>query len=349
MTDLLKNALKRSSQKTLFTETQDWPEKAILYTLAKNGPMTLADIVKTTSSFGEWEANHYTIKRRFKGLKNHLSLIDYEFVKQKEPEKRKPGKKGKIYYLTTKGFLASLSSGLSIDKIDIFKKYTIFLKDLLDRKIDYKGDYAGYDSTLNEDEKQKILQIFVSHIKLQIAVFLIWHEANEISIRKKRKSYWYIEDFFNSHNEFVYQEFPMMLEKKLELEYREILREYFVTSKIIHGLAELGGSKNKKIRDNVNKMLPFVFNWYRYFFQLQIKNPIGKPYDITKIQSYIQSRPEYGIDIEFEGKQGRMTKIQPDIKETTNKKLEDILGNKIQINKIWNKKHDKKQLSDIFA
>ena len=47
-------------------------------------------------------------------------------------------------------------------------------------------------------------------------IFLIWNEANDISIRKKRNSNWHIEDFFNTHNEFIYKEFPMELDKKRE-------------------------------------------------------------------------------------------------------------------------------------
>jgi len=347
--DLTKNALKRASQRALLTEKPDLPEKAILYALAKKSPQTLADLEKTTSSFGEWEANHYTIKRRFKGLKNHLSMIDYEFVKEGKPEKRKPGKYGKVYHLTTKGFLASLSLGLPTDKIDIFKKYTIFLRDLLDRKIKYIGTEAGFDSTLDEDEKEKILQIFVSYIKLQIAVFLFWHEANEMSIRKKRHSDWYIEDFFNSHNEFIYKKFPMLLEKRRELEYRETLQDYFTTSKILHGIIEFTSEENKKIGDNVKMIFPFVGRWYRYFDQLQMSNPIGKQYDVEKIPSLVLSRPEYGIDIEFEGKAGRKTRIHPNIRNKVSNELENILGKKIPIKEIWNVKLERKNLINPLA
>jgi hypothetical protein len=349
LTDLLKNTLNRASQKTLLGENPDLPEKAILYALAKKGPMTLAELEKTTSSFGNWEANHYTIKRRFKGLKNHLSLIDYEYVKERKPDIRKPGKYGKVYCLTTKGFLASLAVGIPIDKIDIFKKYTKFLSYLLDRKIKYIGTDAGYDSTLNNKEKQKILHLFTSHIKLQIAVFLIWHEANETSIRKKRDSGWHIENFFNSHDEFIYQEFPMLLEDKIKLEYREILRDYFATSKILQGIMESTSNKNKKIRDNVNMLISFVYDWHKYFDELQMNNPIGEPYDVKKMPAMILSRPEYGIDIEFEGEAGKKTKIHPDIRNKASKELEDIIGEEIQINKIWNTRLDKKQLSDILA
>jgi len=108
------------------TETPDNREKAILFALAKNGPQSLADLVKTLSTFGGWEVDRNTIKRRLDGLANHISLIDFEFVKEKDPEVRKPGKSGKIYYLTTKGFLAAFSTGLTFERMDIFKKIYSF-------------------------------------------------------------------------------------------------------------------------------------------------------------------------------------------------------------------------------
>jgi hypothetical protein len=353
-TDFPKSALniaKRASERILLTESPDIPEKAILYALAKNGPMSLVDLVETISTYGDWEANHYTIKRRIKGLANHISLNNYEFVKEREPEIRKQGKYGKIYCLTTKGFLSAFSTGLSFERMDMFKKYTTFLNEILDRKIKYIGNDSGFDSSLDENTKQKILDIITRYIKYQIIVFLIWHEANETSIRKKRNSNWYIEDFFRTHDEFIYQEFPTSLEKKLREEYREILREYFTCSKIIHGLDEFTLSKDtssKKIRDNFRMINPFVFEWYLYFDELQMRNSIGKQYDIKKIPSLVLSRPEFGIDIEYHGKPGQMKLIQPDIKKKTNDELKQMLRQEIQIDKIW-KNHHKKQLSELFA
>ena len=181
---------KRASGRILLEKPPDIPEKAILYTLAKNGSMSLVDLVKTIKNYGDWEANHYTIKRRIKGFRNQISFIDYEFLKEREPEVRKPGKYGKIYCLTTKGFLAAFSTGLSFERMDIFKKYTAFLNEVLNRKIKYIGNDAGFDSSLDDKTKQKILDIIIRYIKYQILVFLIWHEANEVSIRKKRNSNW---------------------------------------------------------------------------------------------------------------------------------------------------------------
>ena len=208
----------RRASERILSESDDNPEKAILYTLANNGPQSLAKIVKTLSTFGDWEVDRNTIKRRLDGQSNHISLVGYEFVKEKDPEIRKAGKSGKVYYLTTKGFLAAFSTGLSFERMDIFKKYTKFLDEILKRKIKNIGIDAGFDSSLDDETQQKMLDIITRYIKYQILVFLIWHEANETSIRKKRNSSWYIEEFFKNHNEFIHQEFPMRLEEKLENE-----------------------------------------------------------------------------------------------------------------------------------
>ena len=342
----------RASEHIFLTETPDNPEKAILYTLAKNGPMSLVALVKTLSIFGGWEVDRNTIKRRLDGLTNHISLIDYEFVKEMEPEVRKPGKPGKIYCLTTKGFLAAFSTGLSFERMGIFKKYTTFLDELLKRKITSIGIDNGFDSTLDDKTKQKILDTITRFIKYQIMIFLIWHETNETSIRKKRNSNWYIEEFFKNNNEYIHQEFPMLLPEKLENEYKEILREYFTCSKILQGLDEFTSFQDnlsKKIKYHFEMIRSFVFEWYLYFDKLQTVNPIGKPYDIKKMPSIVLSRPEFGIDIEYEGKHKHKKIIQPNIKNKTSEKLEEILGEEIPINTIWKKPHDKKYMINQFS
>ena len=346
------NIAYRASKRIFLTEIPDNPEKAILYTLAKNGPMSLIELERAISIYGGWEATRHTIKRRLDGLANHISMIGYEFVKEKNPEVRKAGKSGKMYYLTTKGFLAALSTGLSFERMDIFKKYRAFLDELLKRKIKSIGIDAAFDATLDDKTKQKILDTITRYIEYQIMIFLIWHEANEISIRKKRNLDWYIEDFFKNHNEYIHQGFPMSLPEKLENEYKEILREYFTCSKILQGLDEFTSFQDnlsKKIKYHFEMIRSFVFEWYLYFDKLQTVNPIGKPYDIKKMPSIVLSRPEFGIEIEYYGKHGHKKIIQPDIKKKASKELEEILGEEIPIKTIWKKPHDKKYMINQFS
>ena len=89
--------------------------------------------------------------------------------------------------------------------------------------------------------------------------------------------------------------------------------------------------------------------WYLYFDELQMRNSIGKPYDIKKIPSLVLSRPEFGIDIEYYGKFGHKRKIQPDIKSKTSDELKQILRQEILIDNIWRKPHNKEHLTNPFA
>jgi len=110
---------------------------------------------------------------------------------------------------------------------------------------------------------------------------------------------------------------------------------------------------SKKTRDrlqvNFQMMKPFVFEWYRYFDKLQMISPVDKPYDIKKIPSFRINPPEFGLDIEFEGKPKHKRKIQPDIKNKASEELEQILRQEIPINTIWKKPHDKKYMINQFS
>lgn len=332
------NIVKSSCRKVLLSKEEDVVEEAILNTLSREGTLSLTKLVKTIENYGGWEAKRNSIKRRIDGQENHPSLIDYEFIKERKPEKRKPGKYGKEYCLTTKGFLASLATKhLSFDRTYMFKKYVTFLDNYLDDKIKHIGNDADFDSTLDIETKNMLLDVITNYIKNQITVFLIWHEANEISIRKRRKVKEYIEDFISTHNEYIHQEFPMMLDKKQEEEYRHVLRKYFESSKILHSLIELptDDTHSKKINIKLKMISSFVFKWYLYFDELQMKNPIGEDYNIRNTHAGVLSRPEYGIDIEYYGMFGHKRKIQPDLKLEAENKVQQILKKKISITDIW--------------
>ena len=144
----------------------------------------------------------------------------------------------------------------------------------------------------------------------------------------------------------------MLLEEKLENEYKEILREYFTCSKILQGLDEFTSFQDnlsKKIKYHFEMIRSFVFEWYLYFDKLQTINPIGKPYDIKRMPSIVLSRPEFGIDIEYYGKPGHKRMIQPDIKNKAIEELGQILKQEISINTIWKKPHDKKYMINQFS
>lgn len=81
------NIVKRSSRKTLLPKEEDIVEEAILNTLSREGTLSLTKLVKTIENYGDWEAKRNSIKRRIDGQEKYLSLLDYEFIKERKPEK----------------------------------------------------------------------------------------------------------------------------------------------------------------------------------------------------------------------------------------------------------------------
>ena len=330
-------------------------ELGILFALAEQGPQILTSLAKTTGTFGPWEATRWAVKRRMKGTKNNLSLIEYEYVSERQHDSRISGKDGVWYCLTIKGFMASLSTDkIFIENSYLFKKYKQFIIDLLERKIQLFGQNTNIDTGLTVDEKTYFKYILMQYIKYQIYIFLIWHEANEMELRKKINTNWYFVNFFENFNEFTSQEFPKLLDKKRTKEYIEILREYFVIVKIIHGIEYFTDKKNnvsKKTRErlqiNFQMIKPFVFEWYRYFDKLQMISPVDKPYDIKKIPSFSIYPPEYGLDIEYEGMHRYKKLIKPDLKEIAKSELFKILKKQdLPIDEIWKKTHKEKYQKD---
>ena len=346
------NIGQRTSKKLFDPQNE---ELGIFYALAEHGPQILTSLAKTTGKFGPWEATRWVVNRRMKGIKNNLSLIEYEYVSERQHDSRIRGKDGVRYCLTIKGFMASLSTEkIFIENSYLFKKYKHFISDLLEREIKLFGQNANIDTELTDDEKKYFENIFMQYIKYQIYIFLIWHEANEIVLRKKINTDWYFVNFFENFNEFISQEFPKLVDKDRTKEYIEILREYFVISKILHGIEYFTDTKNnvsKKVRErlqvNFQMMKPFVFEWYRYFDKLQMISPVDKPYDIKKIPSFRIHPPEYGLDIKYEGRHGYKNLIKPDLREITKSELSKILKEQdLPINEIWKKTHKEKYQKD---
>ena len=348
------NISQRASKKLFNLQNE---EMGIFYSLANNGPQILTSLAKDTEKFGTWEATRWTVKRRMKGTKNNLSLIKYEYVSKRKHDSRIRGKDGELYCLTIKGFLASLSiEKIFIENSYMFKKYKKFISDLLKRKIQLIGQNINRETELTVDERKYLKDIFMQYIKYQIYIFLIWHEVNEIGLRKKINTYWYFVDFFENFENFITQKFPKLIDEQRTKEYIEIIREYLVISKIIHGIeyfTDTGNNVGKKAREriqiNFDMTKPFVFEWYRYFDKLQTISPVDKPYNIKKIPSFIIYPPEYGVDIEYEGMPGHKKLIKPDLKEVAKNELSKILKEQdLPINEIWNKTHKEKYQKDRF-
>jgi len=304
-------------------------ELGIFSALAPKGLQVLSSFTKVTSSYGEWEANRWAVKRRMEGTKNNMSLIKCEYISKRQHDTRIRGKDGEMYCLTTKGFMATLSAEkISIEKIYLFKKYKQFIADLLERKIQYHDNVMNVELTTSE--KNYLKKIFIQYIKYQIYIFLIWHEANEIGLREKTNTYWYFIDFFENLEEFLYQKFPKLVNNEKIDEYKEILREYFIISSILHGIESFTDEKSnvdkvgKKIRINFQMIKPFVFEWYRYFDRLQMFSPVNKPYNTKAIPSFVIHDPSPGIDIEyskFSEEKAMINRIETELSEILKKDI----------------------------
>jgi len=283
---------------TIFNSEKE--EKGIFFALAKTGPQILTDLGKITNNYGEWEIDRGTVKRKIKGTKTFPGLLKYEYIVEKEHESRIRGKNGVYYCLTTKGILASLATGISLEKTYLFKKYINFIEN----KLEQKAQNIQFEFHLDKNTKKDILNIATQHIKNSILLFLSWHYAYGINLKNKTEMNWYFVDFFKNHDEFVYEEFPHMIDTEQETKYKIILQEYFITFNILSGIKK---SIKEKISKKGKLTVPlefyfenislFVFEWYRYFDRLQMFSPVNKPYNITSIQSFVINNPNPGIKI----------------------------------------------------
>ena len=343
--DSAQKIAQRSSTAVFATNDE---EKAILYSLAKKGPSILTDLSNATSLFGLWHTTRWAIKRRLRGTRDCLGLVEYEYLAERDHDDRIRGKNGKLYCLTTKGVLASLASGISLDKNWLFKKYVEFIKAILSRPIQFFGERQGIGPKLDEKTKNFLVKTISNYIKYQIYTFLIWHEANEISLRKKLDTDWYFHSFFQSHSEYINWEFPKIIEKKRIAEYKEILRKNFVYSKILHGIGYEHDRNNFKkgghidsIVQNFTMTIPYVFRWYEYFDKFQMNYPIDKPYGVKPIIGFSYVEPQSGIDIEYEGTFGHKKMIKLNIKNMVKEVLEEDLEiPNFPINEIWKSRND---------
>lgn len=271
-------------------------EKAIFHALTNGGPKILTKLGKIIENYGEWKTNRWTIKRRIYGPKNAPGLIKYEYIKEKEHESRIPGNDGKYFCLTIKGLLASLVN-TQLEDTYLFKKYMEFITNKLEQ------DHRSI-SQLDKDVKDHLIDTIAQYIKNNLLLFLIWHDAHGLNLKKKTDMNWYFVDFFKNADENIFQKFHQNQDKNLELEYKIVLEEYFVSLKILTDLEKSIKKLKSKNMDSINslqfyfKMIsPFVFEWYRYFDRLQLVSPINKPYNIRAVPGFVINDPRMGISI----------------------------------------------------
>lgn len=330
---------------TIFNLSEE--EKAILVTLSY-GPLNLTDIVKRTTSYGRWEfPNRWAVKRRINGSNTIAGLIPYEYVQKRKSDKRIRGKDGDLYCLTTKGMLAVLSEVI-LEKSYLFKKYDEFIKNILNRRIQYIGVQPNISTDLDEQTQNWLHDVFKNYIKYQLYTFLIWHESNDINLQKKKDFDWHLTKFFTKEIDSINWKIPQVSGAMLD-EYRAILRQNKIYSKMFHCLDEIykikKTSKNKEkikpLKENLSMVGRYIYNWYHYFDKLQLAGDIKKPYSIKPIAYVMPKEPQIGIDLEYSGDFGHKRKIEPDLRESIKELLRKGIGmENLLTEEVWKNDND---------
>lgn len=331
--------------------------KGIIYCIAKNGPALINEITEETERYPTWSTNRWSAKRRIYGTQTFFGLVPSEYLVEKEPNKRRPGKEGKILCLTTKGMLAALSTRLDLDEIYLYKKYIDFVHKRLNIKVKRSGsnkiESPDFENLLS---KNKLRDIIGNFIKSRIYVFLIWHHANRIQLQKQISTQAYFVDFYSNVNEYFHNKFPQIKDKKFTKYCRNVLRDNFVYSKILHALDTIADTtshvKFPKENDSIKQFLldklgstsNYIWYWPYYMEKVQlIGNNIDEEYDFKAIPDFIYS-PVEGIDIEVVGKPGEAKVITPRLFSQVKSNLvnlgvgEDYTNELLQY--IWDKPHD---------
>lgn len=328
--------------------------KGIIYRIAKKGPGILTEITKETERYGKWETDRWSAKNRIYGSAKFFGLIPCEYLVQKVHDRPQRGKQGKIFCLTTKGMLAALSTGLNLDEIYLYKKYVDFIY----QRLNFKVKKIGENKVPTEEDlldKKRLHNIIENFIKTRIKLFLIWHYVNGVQLQRQIATQNYFTDFYRNVNEYFNAKFPTVNEKKLAEYSRNILRENFVYSKILHVLDDLADPTNSEMFPNVPApMKQWLFDkiamtsWYIWYWPYYIEKMqlIGtnfkEEYDVKPIPDFIY-QPNKGIDIDSVSTTKKiLEKPTLNLRVKSDLKKLRIKGNYMKdiIDKVWNEPHE---------
>jgi len=151
-------------------------EQMVLKYFATNSPTNLTTISKYTS-MAEKPLNRWKLNRILNGESRILGLVPAEFLFIKSENKNRWGKNEKTYFLTVKGIIASLSTGIKSDKNVVLERYFSFL--------------------LQHTKDEELIKIGKKFVKNQIHFFLAWHALKGLQLKKLSASYPYYRIFSN--------------------------------------------------------------------------------------------------------------------------------------------------------
>lgn len=186
--------------------------KLILRSLGvSKNPLNLDGIEQFVAKSDTSYVSRSAVRRRLNGSSTLIGLIPLEYVEgitRDKPHYRNE----KDYYLTPKGMLATLSSGITIDRIYIFNCYFDFLSKIIKDK--------------------KIYCIAKQYIKNQIQYFLSWHAVSGLQLPKLTQSFIYIQNFFDSIWEDKVKQIPWsMLSNHNSIELKKVIEEQAMLEK----------------------------------------------------------------------------------------------------------------------
>lgn len=288
--------MKKGEHKTDFTSFEklsaqvfdlEKQHKLILKNIAvRKVPPNLKDIEKFIAKSESSYLSRTSVRRRINGSSTLIGLIPLEYVEGISSDKPHY-RNEKDYYLTLKGMIASLSSGITIERIYSFSCYFDFLSKII--------------------EDKKIFEVVKKYIKTQIRYFLSWHTAIGLQITKLTLSFIYIQNFFDSFWESKVTEIPWSRLSKNNSEYlKKVFEEHAMLEKTLDKIqkrnlfSSLTVDPHSLFFDKIktdcsNKMSVYyiIKYWYWFIEKLQLDYWEKSSLDDVAIQN-----PVYLSDIE---------------------------------------------------
>ena len=351
----MKNSAHKFTPGTLSEEIFQLPGeyKGIINYIAKNGPSILNEITEQTENLGRWKCSRWAAQRRIDGTSGFFGMINCEYLISKDPKSNRHGNAKNVYFLTTKGMLAALSTGLDIDEIYLYKRYVDLIYKRLKIKIKRFGMPEIKGIKLND---KKMINIVDGFIKSRINIFLLWHYVCGIQLQKQISTQAYFIDFFKNTNEYFHGKFPKILDEELKKFSINILRNNFVYSRTLHALDEIADtsaalrfpnendSVNQHIFEKIAMISQYVWQWPYYMEKIQL---IGKNMDkkySTNPPSNFHYNPNDGIDINTEIVKNNRKRIQPRLFLQVKSDLTELGIDKNYVDEvlkyIWDEPHD---------
>ena len=358
---MIKSAHKITPE-TLSEKIFQLPEeyKGIINHIAKNGPSISNKITEKTENLGKWKCSRKAAKIRINGSSQKFGMIDCEYLISKDPKSSRHGNAKDVYFLTTKGMLAALSTGLDIDEIYLYRRYVDWIYKRLKMKIEKFGLPQIKDVKLNDS---KLFDIIDGFIKSRINVFLVWHYVNGIQLQRQIGTQAYFMDFFSNTNEYFHNKLPKILDEDLARFSRDVLRDNFVYSRILHAIDVIADpspvfgfpNENNSVKqymfEKITMISKYVWHWPFHMEKMQlIGDNIDNDYSVNPIPDFTYM-PNDRMDIDIEIVKTVRKSIQPSLFLQVKSNLTEIgIDEKYAeevLKYVWDKPHDSFRLMEM--